>query len=134
MLPGPRAVRRPARVPVLRRHGPPRRRAHPARLRRARGAHAPRSCSCASSAARGHGPHAPRHHRHPLGRLARRPLGPATSVRVCELHDGATRLRQLDEPALRKWMDRLPRRRPAAQRGPPRRASDRPRVRRARAE
>lgn len=31
---------------------------------------------------------------------------PASSVRVCELHDGATRLRQLDETALRKWMDR----------------------------
>lgn len=31
---------------------------------------------------------------------------PASSVRVCELHDGATRLRQLDETALRTWMDR----------------------------
>lgn len=31
---------------------------------------------------------------------------PAKSVRVCELEGGATRLRQLDEPALRKWMER----------------------------
>ena len=31
---------------------------------------------------------------------------PANSIRVCELHDGATRLRQLDEPALHKWIER----------------------------
>lgn len=31
---------------------------------------------------------------------------PAKSVRVCELRDGQTRLRQLDEPALRTWMER----------------------------
>lgn len=31
---------------------------------------------------------------------------PAASVRVCELDNGETRLRQLDEPALRTWLER----------------------------
>ncbi len=31
---------------------------------------------------------------------------PARAIRVCELQDGAVRLHRLDEPALRRWMER----------------------------